>query len=155
MPEIPVIRTPAQQQQLPFGASTMKIVATAADTGGALGMVEYVAPPATQPPPPLMTHTREDCTIWVLAGTLYVRLADREVMVPAGGTVTVKRGTPYSWWTRTHAPLRLLLVFSPGGVEQFFAEVLEIAREMGPDADPEEFRSRLAEVQHRYGVSPA
>lgn len=154
MPDQAVVKMPTQHKLLPFGAAVMRIVSPAAHTGGAFGMVEYFSGAAVQSEPPMMTHTHEDWTCWVLAGVLNVRLPDREVMVPTNGSITVPRGTPFAWWTRYPQPLRLILVFSPGGVEQFFADVLDGAKALGVEPDQEKLTAKVAELQAKYGIVP-
>ncbi len=154
MPDQPVVRMPTQHKLLPFGAAVMRIVTPGADTGKAFGMIEYYSGAAVQSEPPMMTHTREDWTCWVLAGSLNVRLKEREILLPTQGSITVPRGTPFAWWTRYPQPLRLLLMFSPGGVEQFFADVLDGAKALGTEPDQEKLSAKVAELQDRYGIVP-
>src|SRR5947208_14821907 len=67
------------------------IKATAEETDGAFGMIEFVATPGA-PPPSLHVHSREDEFLYVLEGRLVVTVAHEERFVEAGGFVFMPRG---------------------------------------------------------------
>ena len=87
-------------------------------TGGSLTAFENVIAPGDGPP--LHTHAAEDEAWYVLAGTLRFRLADEEAVAPAGSFVFVPRGTPHCFTNAGSTPARILVLFTPSGMERFF-----------------------------------
>jgi quercetin dioxygenase-like cupin family protein len=104
--------------QLPGGV-TARIHVTGADTGGAFVMVTDSAPPGWALPP--HRHTRESETIHVTAGALWLDVAgDRRVLGP-GDTAHVPAGTLHSGGTEGDTRVERVVIFSPAGMEDFFA----------------------------------
>jgi quercetin dioxygenase-like cupin family protein len=87
-------------------------------TGGALTAVENVIAPGDGPP--LHTHANEDEAWYVLEGTLRFRLGDDDATAPAGSFVFVPRGTPHCFQNAGDQPARILVLFTPSGMEAFF-----------------------------------
>lgn len=111
------------------------------DTGGRLTVIENVIAPGDGPP--LHTHAAEDETWVVLEGTLRFRLGDEEAQAPPGSFVFVPRGTVHAFQNVSEAPARILVSFSPAGMERFF----DAFARLGPDEDiPAAFRRLGAEV---------
>jgi mannose-6-phosphate isomerase-like protein (cupin superfamily) len=95
-----------------------KIRVSSAQTMGAYSVIEIVADPGNGVP--LHTHNREDEHFIVVEGTLDIANGDRRWDAPAGTSVTVRRGVPHAWCNSSDAPLRMLVVFSPGQIEGLF-----------------------------------
>ena len=55
---------------------------------------------------------RDDEAWYVLEGTLYVQMGDREVEVRAGSGALVPRGTPHTYWNPGPGPTRYLLIMT-------------------------------------------
>jgi quercetin dioxygenase-like cupin family protein len=87
-------------------------------TGGSLTAFENVIAPGEGPP--LHTHAGEDEAWYMLAGTLRFRLGDDEAEAPAGTFVFVPRGTPHCFTNAGDEPARILVLFTPSGMERFF-----------------------------------
>lgn len=116
------------------------ITVTAADTGGAMGVIEQTLAPRELVPP--HTHTND---VWLLvrSGSVGV-LVDEEIATGGPGSWLLKpRGIMHAMWNPTDEPARILEVFTPGGFEGFFAEV----RELGPTD-----RDAFEEICARYGI---
>ncbi|MBI5105502.1 MAG: cupin domain-containing protein [Solirubrobacterales bacterium] len=92
--------------------------ARGAQTGGALTAFENVVAPGDGPP--LHRHDAEDEAWWVVEGTLRFRLGDELSDAPAGSFVFVPRGTPHCFQNAGDAPARILVLFTPAGMEPFF-----------------------------------
>jgi quercetin dioxygenase-like cupin family protein len=107
------------------------------DTGGALTAFENVIPPGQGPP--LHAHADEDESWYVLAGELEFKLGDEIRRAPAGSFVFVARGTPHCFVNVAREPARILVVFTPSGMERFFDGFAGLQ-----SADPDAFR-RLGE----------
>lgn len=95
----------------------MRIRARAADTGGALGLVEGSFYEGFGPP--LHVHHREDEGMLVLEGEIRFRQGDREFTAGPGALVWGPRDVPHSFKVQSpHA--RALVIVSPGGFEEMF-----------------------------------
>lgn len=96
------------------------IKATAAQTGGAFGLVEMLVAP--NHPIPLHIHHGEDEAFWVLEGHLTVQAGDRTSTAGPGSFVFGPKGVPHTFRVEGAAQARLLVLMVPGGGEAFFVE---------------------------------
>jgi quercetin dioxygenase-like cupin family protein len=92
--------------------------ARAAQTAGSLTVFEAVNPPGKGPP--YHVHEELDEVIYVLEGTLRVRLVDEIEEATAGAFVLIPRGMPHTWAGHGEEAVRLLVVVAPSGLEGFF-----------------------------------
>jgi quercetin dioxygenase-like cupin family protein len=92
--------------------------ARAAQTGGSMTVFEAVNAPGEGPP--YHVHDALDEVIYVVDGTLRVRIVDQVTEAPTGAFVFIPRGTPHTWETRGDRADRFLVVITPGGLESFF-----------------------------------
>lgn len=90
----------------------------AEQSNGRLTALENVIPPGEGPP--LHRHANEDETWQVLEGELRFRLGDVIRRAPAGTFVFVPRGVPHCFQNVGTQPARILVIFTPSGMEQFF-----------------------------------
>lgn len=110
--------------------------ARGAQTGGALTVFENVVAPGDGPP--LHTHEREGESWYVLEGSLRFKLGADIRAAPAGSFVFVPPGLPHCFQNVGNAPARILITFSPSGMEAFFDRFAELPP--GP-VDPGVFAS--------------
>jgi quercetin dioxygenase-like cupin family protein len=87
-------------------------------TDGALAAFENVIAPGDGPP--LHVHANEDEAWYVLEGELRFRLGAETASAPAGSFVFVPRGTPHCFQNAGEKPARILVLFTPAGMERFF-----------------------------------
>lgn len=92
--------------------------ARAEQTGGALTALENVIPPGTGPP--LHIHADQDEAWWVLEGAVRFRLGDELSHAATGTFVWVPRGLAHAFRNDDETPARLLVLFTPAGMEPFF-----------------------------------
>lgn len=92
--------------------------ARGAQTGGAMSVFESVTPPGEGPP--FHVHEAIDELIYVLDGTLRVRLGDQVEDATAGAFVFIPRGQPHTWQSYGNTPVRFLVVVAPAGLERLF-----------------------------------
>lgn len=104
------------------GPLTFKV--RAEQTGGTFTAFENVVAPADGPP--LHAHAAEDESWYVLAGRLRFRLGDRIDDAPAGSFVFVPRCSPHCFQNVGDAPARILVTFTPSGMERFFDRFAEL-----------------------------
>jgi quercetin dioxygenase-like cupin family protein len=104
-----------------IAGDTLTLKATAADTGGAFTLIEILAGPGEGPPPHV--HQNEDEAFYVLDGRFDILLGERVIDAGPGTFVLVPRGTVHRFRCVAERPSRLLVMFTPGGLEGFFRQV--------------------------------
>ena len=97
----------------------MKIKARAADTGGALGLVEGTFYQGFGPP--LHVHHHEDEGMLVLEGEIRFRQGTEEVTAGPGTLVWVPREVAHAFTVQSPSA-RALVIITPGGFEQMFVD---------------------------------
>ena len=125
---------------------------TGEETGGAYFAMEAFIPPGGGPPPHI--HRNEDETFYVLEGSCTIRLGDRSVVAGPGDFVNVPRGTVHNFRNDGDETARMILTFTPAGIEGFFEETLERALDPTTAAlgDVDEIAARYAAAAPRYGM---
>lgn len=92
--------------------------ARAAETAGGLTAFENVIAPGDGPP--LHSHEIEGESWYILEGTLRFKLGSEIREAPEGSFVHVPAGTPHCFQNVAQQPARILVLFTPGGMEGFF-----------------------------------
>jgi quercetin dioxygenase-like cupin family protein len=87
-------------------------------SGGQIAIFESAIPPGEGPP--LHVHAGEAEVLYVLDGTFRFQLRDEVTAAPAGSLMFVPRGVAHTWQNAGDAPGRLLVTFTPAGMERFF-----------------------------------
>ena len=119
----------------------------AAETDGALSMLEVSIPPRTLIKPHV--HGREDEFTLVLEGAVGARLGDETVEhIGAGSWLVKPRSIPHAMWNVGDAPARILEVVAPGGLESYFEQIAPILREHGP-----EWTKRYEALAEQFGLT--
>lgn len=131
---------------------TMTLKATGDRTGGQLLMLENLTAPGGGPPPHI--HTREDEFFYVLEGTFEIRIGEGVYPVGPGGFAYVPRGTLHNFRNTADTPGRILIGFTPSGMEGFFREAGRPAIDdvPAPPVDDDEIARSIAAAQ-RYGLA--
>jgi quercetin dioxygenase-like cupin family protein len=125
------------------GPSQVNILLTAAETGGALGMVEITSPPLAGPPRHF--HENEDEVLAVIEGEIEVWTPAGLSRLGAGQVAFVPRGVEHAFRVVGDRPARIMAVLTPGGFEGYFAGLLAGQLQMPKD------REAIAELGTRFG----
>jgi quercetin dioxygenase-like cupin family protein len=96
---------------------------TGAQTNGGYFIMEAVIPPGGGPP--LHIHHREEESFYLLEGVLDITLGEKRVKAAAGDFVQIPRGTVHAFLNAGSTTARMLLFFSPAGMDKYFEEVLK------------------------------
>jgi quercetin dioxygenase-like cupin family protein len=128
----PVFQRPDEGEPVdnPLGADLV-FKARGEQTEGTLFAFETVVAPGEGPP--LHTHANEGESIYVLDGEVRFKLGDQIQVAPPGSFVFIPRGTPHAWQNVGDGPARILIHFTPSGMERFF-EGFAALEAPGPDA---------------------
>jgi quercetin dioxygenase-like cupin family protein len=129
-----------------------RFLVTGADTAGAYFAMEAIVAPGGGPPPHI--HRHEDETYYVVEGRCGVLLGEEWITAGVGDFVNVPRGTVHRFENQSTEALRMILTFTPAGIEKFFEETLE--RTLDPTADVPDnvdaIAARYAAAAPRYGM---
>jgi quercetin dioxygenase-like cupin family protein len=120
------------------------------DTAGAYSVHDNTIPPGSPGPRPHLHRYHEEA-FYVLEGELTVRVGPRKIVAPAGSFVVVPRGVVHQPSNPGTEPTRVLLVFSPGGMERFFEEAAEGRIPLAAVADDPAVLGRLEAFTEKYG----
>jgi quercetin dioxygenase-like cupin family protein len=142
---LPFLRSKDDAVSFPVAnGNTIWIRAGAAVTGGVYTLIEgdHVAGTGS----PLHTHEAEDETFCVLGGLYSFWIGDDVLSSSAGDIVFVPRLVPHRFRCETDG--RMLLLYTPGGFEGFFADRASEETVRGRSLEPEE----LDAIGRRHGM---
>ncbi len=129
-----------------------RFLVTGEESGGAYFAMEAFVPPGGGPPPHI--HRNEDETFYIVEGESEFRLGDQTITAGVGDFVSVPRGTVHCFHNAGTTDTRMILTFTPAGIEKFFEETLE--RALDPSQPPpdniDEVAARYAAAAPRYGM---
>src|SRR6187401_2365352 len=130
------------------GILTFKI--TSDESDGALTAIETFV--VRQEAPPLHVHDQDE-VIYILAGSLRVKLGESLRGAPAGSFVFIPRGTPHTWQNVGAEPLRFFATIMPAATafEEFFKRYAQLPAE---ERDVEAFARLAAETKAFEVVGP-
>ena len=129
-----------------------RFLVTGAESGGTYFAMEALVPPGGGPPPRI--HRNEDETFYVVEGEMSIRLGESTVVAGAGDLVDGYSGLVTCDTNDGGAGPRMILTFTPAGIEEFFEETLEQALDSGlePPDNHEAVAARYVAAAPRYGL---
>jgi mannose-6-phosphate isomerase-like protein (cupin superfamily) len=135
-----VLLGPTDGEVVAFGGLSARFMAT----GEGFALVEHVIAPRTLAAP-MHVHEREDEYSYILSGRFGAQVGDDVIEAGPGDLVRKPRGIPHAFWNAGDEPVVFVEVISPGGFEQYFAEMAPLLSVPGPP-DVE----ALSALQARY-----
>lgn len=138
----PISRTPLNQWWEITPGEKFAVRASMQDMGGLCTIIEMTVDPRNAVP--LHTHANEEEHFIVLEGTFQMVIGGESRVLSAGESVTVTKGTPHTWANLSDALVRVLIIFTPGNMEETFrligssdgsnlAEIAEMAKNGGSE----------------------
>jgi quercetin dioxygenase-like cupin family protein len=100
----------------------IRYLLTGAQTGGHMTLLEIPCKPSSVVAP-THTHTLEDEYQLILEGEVAFELDGEVIHARAGDMVIQERGVPMAIWNPTAQAARLLVMFTPGGYDEYLKEV--------------------------------
>ena len=100
-----------------------KTILAAAETGGAMSIVDSLTPAGSGPP--RHVHEREDETFVILTGECEFWLEGQTLLKRAGESVFVPRSQEHTFRVVGSQPSRHVIILTPGGFEGFFSEMAQ------------------------------
>jgi quercetin dioxygenase-like cupin family protein len=142
---------PSDGEKIWIVGDTLWLKATSAETGGAYTVIENISLPGNGPPPHL--HENHDESMYVIDGEFEILLDAKKIRAPPGTFAFVPRGMVHRFRCIGNRPGKILLVFTPGGIEEFFREAGLPATNNGPapPVDAAEI-ARTTIAGKRYGL---
>jgi len=147
----PIVAQPGEGEALWFLGVLATIKASAETTGGAVAVIEHLAPRGTGSP--LHVHSREDEWFYVIDGELTIWVDGETIVAPAGGFVFGPKGIPHTFIVSSEQA-RFLLVTEPAGFEQFMRAAGEPAAslEIPPPATEPPDVAALSAAAAEFGI---
>jgi quercetin dioxygenase-like cupin family protein len=129
-----------------------RFLVTGAESGGEYFAMEAIVPPGGGPPPHI--HRNEDETFYIVEGECDFLLGEETITGGAGDFVSVPRGTVHRFHNAGSTLTRMILTFTPAGIEHFFEETLERALDpnQAPPDNIDEVAARYVAAAPRYGL---
>jgi quercetin dioxygenase-like cupin family protein len=147
-----VVRNRGEGKALWMLGGLYEVKASSEETDGAMTIMEMTIPAGMGPPP--HTHPGAEA-VYVLEGTVRYHIDDETVEGGPGSFFCIPKGT----WEQFEptSTVRLLVVYEPGGIEDFFAEAGEeaSAHELPPPPESPPDVERLTAIGKRYGMEVA
>jgi quercetin dioxygenase-like cupin family protein len=113
-------------------------------------MAEMSIPPGGGPAPHI--HHREDESFHVLEGTLTIQIGGDTLSASSGDFAFLPRGIAHSFKNNGDTPAKALVLITPGGLENYFAEVFDPAVDRSAPPPSEELIARAFAAAPRYGL---
>lgn len=133
----------------PIGGQ-MVIKASDWQTGGSFSLHENILPAGSPGPRPHIHRDYEEA-FYVLAGELTIRIGARTIVGPPGSFIVVPRGVVHQPSNPGAAPTRVLLIFSPSGMDRFFEEAAERRIPLQRPTDDPAILAALGDFSQKYG----
>jgi mannose-6-phosphate isomerase-like protein (cupin superfamily) len=94
----------------------------------------------------LHVHTYEDELGYVLEGAIQISLGDGKLEASEGGVAHLSKGVLHALYNPLKAPLRILALSIPGGMENFFNELESTINDRSIDD------AKHNEISQKYGI---
>jgi quercetin dioxygenase-like cupin family protein len=95
----------------------MRIRVDSQTIGGRVSVIESIAAPMSGPP--LHRHPQDEVFL-VMEGSLTFQCGSERVVAAAGTVVVARAGIVHAWFNFGPLPARMMVSFTPGGVEEVF-----------------------------------
>jgi len=152
MPGTTVVRKPGEGEAFWLLDSLYAVRASSDETDGALTAMEMTIRPGMGPPP--HTHPGGE-SVYVLEGQVRYHIGGETHEGGPGTFFHVPAEIEESFEPAGDEPIRILVLYTPGGIEKFFAEVGEPAQrhELPPPSETPPDLERLASAAPKYGMN--
>lgn len=128
------------------------IKALGSETGGSYSLSEKVVFPGQEESRHI--HTLEDEMWYVLEGELIWNVGGRESLARKGSFIHLPRFVPHSFMNKSEKPARMMLMYAPGGFEQWYLDVgrpVQDPSHLPPEVSTDE-RTQALERGQEYGI---
>lgn len=137
----PIVSIAGQVPVIHPGEGTQQLLATRAQTGGQFSAIVDVQKAGSDTGGP-MIHAKETEIWYVVEGSYEFNIGGKAVEGGPGTLIAVDAGQPHSFKAKTDG--KLLMIWTPGGFEQFFMDWDKQGKAFGPD---------IGAMAESYGVT--
>jgi mannose-6-phosphate isomerase-like protein (cupin superfamily) len=123
----------------------VRVLAGVEDTGDSLSVIEAHVGKGG---PPLHIHEERDELLFVLEGTLTIRVGDTTYDAGPGAAAWIPHGTPHAFANPSEAPARLIGICTPGGLEKSLTAHADYMTGLSPAEQPDP--QKLAEIVAKH-----
>jgi mannose-6-phosphate isomerase-like protein (cupin superfamily) len=142
--KLPIFLQPDEGKVLDVLGEILTIKVAGEQTDGAYTIIQEVSPPSGGPP--LHLHHREDEAFYVLEGEYEIQCGDGRINAMPGMFVFAPRKIPHTFRNVSAGHAKVLAVVTPAGIEKFFEELSEVAKQGPLDL------GRVKEIAERYEI---
>jgi quercetin dioxygenase-like cupin family protein len=146
-----VVRKPGEGEALWMLDSLYEVKASGEETGGELTVMQMTVAPGMGPPP--HTHPGGE-SVYVIEGQVRYHIDGETFEAGPGSFFYIPAGTVENFEPAGDEPIRVLVFYTPGGIDKFFMEIGEPAekRELPPrSAEPPDLE-RIVSVGAKHGL---
>jgi quercetin dioxygenase-like cupin family protein len=146
-----VVGRPGEGEAIWMLNSLYEVRASSDETGGRLTAMEMTIPAGMGPPP----HVHEgDESVYVLEGQVRYHIGGETHEGGPGTFFFVPAGIEENFEAADGNDVRLLVIYTPGGMDKFFAEAGEPAqrRAVPPPSDAPPDIERLGAIAQKHGL---
>lgn len=131
-------------EKLTFGGTTILVKMGSEDSGGAITVHEEGQPMLDTP---LHVHSKEDELLYIMEGEHVITRGEEEFRLGPGEAIFLPSGIPHAQRRDIPGEGRELVIYTPGGFEQFFRDLADAdkAGRLGPGA--------YAEASEKAGIT--
>ena len=131
--------------------SLYAVRASGVETGGSLTVMEMTIQPGMGPPPHV--HSGGE-SVYVLEGDVRYHIGGETYDAGPGTFFYIPPGVEENFEPAGDQPIRLLIIYTPGGLDKFFAEAGEPAQrhELPPPSATPPDVERLASIAAKHGL---
>ena len=139
-----------------MGARVRYLLPADGPAPGRFSVIEYTVPAFFAAPPALHHHTEEDWAGIVLEGSVTFVFKTGPKVAETGALIWCPQGTPFAWRNDSDQPARVLYIYAPGGVEEFFSELASsLAAAGATTVTPAVAAEVVQPLWTKYGVAVA
>lgn len=145
----PRLVNPAEAPVYRVVGDAYTVLAGGEQTGGAYAMFDAVVPPGHGTPP--HTHRREDEAFYIIQGQMTFFVAGRPLQAGPGAYVYAPRDVQHHFQNQGGAPVRMIILATPAGIEHFFAAVSQTEAQAAQPPTPQYLQTLVATAA-RFGI---
>lgn len=129
-----------------LGPNRVTFLISGEQTGGQFSLTEFAAAAPPAPSAPIHQHLDADETLYILEGNFQFIVDGRTIPAPVGSSLFIPKGTPHTIENTGNSIGRMLVILTPPGFEQFWAERAKLLATFGNAVDP----SLIVALQEKY-----
>jgi quercetin dioxygenase-like cupin family protein len=147
------LRVNPSEETIGLGPLAVRFLLTGDNSTGSVAAFEVIVPGEQRLAGPAHSHDHYEETIYGLAGVLTWTVDGKPIDVGAGEALCIPRGAIHRFDNNGSKEAKALCVITPAAIgPEFFRECAEaINAAAGGPLD----RVKMAEIMHRYGLTPA